>query len=96
MLDYDNDGDLDIYVANYGEWIYPRDAHRCGNDRCPLFCSPWDIRTVKHFLYRNNGDHTFTDVTDRAGSAAPTVTASASSPPTSTATAGSTSTSPTT
>jgi hypothetical protein len=67
MLDYDNDGDLDIYVANYGDWVYPRDAHRCGNEAIPLFCSPWEIRTVKHILYRNNGDGTFTDVTDRAG-----------------------------
>ncbi len=67
MLDYDNDGDLDIYVANYGDWVYPRDAHRCGNDRIPLFCSPWDVRTTKHILYRNNGNHTFTNVTDQAG-----------------------------
>jgi len=38
--DYDNDGDLDLYVANYNE---------------------------ANVLYRNNGDGTFTDVTDEAG-----------------------------
>jgi enediyne biosynthesis protein E4 len=67
MLDYDGDGDLDIYIANYGDWQFPRDAHRCGNDTIPLFCSPWDVRTTRHILYRNNGDGTFTDVTERAG-----------------------------
>jgi enediyne biosynthesis protein E4 len=67
LLDYDGDGDLDLYVANYGDWQYPRDAHRCGNDAIPLFCSPFEIRTTRHFLYRNNGDRTFTDVTVRAG-----------------------------
>ena len=67
MLDYDNDGDLDIYVANYGDWQYPRDAHACGNEAIPLFCSPGDVRTTRHILYRNNGDRTFTDVTGPAG-----------------------------
>ena len=41
--DYDNDGDLDLYVCNYGRSI----------------------------LYRNNGDGTFTDVTEKAGLASP-------------------------
>ena len=32
MLDYDNDGYLDIYVTNYGRWNYPEDHHRVGDD----------------------------------------------------------------
>jgi hypothetical protein len=49
--DYDNDGDLDIYVANGGTGDFP--------DGAP------------NFLYRNNGDGTFTDVASEAGVAHP-------------------------
>ena len=67
MLDHDGDGDLDIYVANYGDWQYPRDARACGTERIPLFCSPHEIPTARHFFYRNNGDGTFTDVAESVG-----------------------------
>ena len=79
LLDFDNDGDLDVYIANYADWSYERDKDdvcysrngEAGNQKVRLFCGPKKLRTTRHDLYRNDGvkdgvPH-FTDVTNKAG-----------------------------
>ncbi len=69
FLDFDRDGDLDLYVSRYGDWQYPRDDRFCGDSARKIrrYCPPAALTSVKHTLFRNNGDLTFTDVTDQAG-----------------------------
>ncbi len=71
MLDFDNDGDLDFYVSNYGLWDIETDDVFCGDEESGLrlYCSPRSIRTVSHTLYRNEGNGKFVDVATEAGTA---------------------------
>jgi hypothetical protein len=65
-LDYDNDGRLDLFVSNYLDWSL-ENSHICGEPGKRLSCSPALYRGTHSFLYHNNGDGTFTDVSLATG-----------------------------
>ena len=72
FLDYDRDGHLDLFVSNYVRFSFENAAAPGENPNCrwkgiPVECGPRGLATGRHSLYRNNGDGTFTDVTQRAG-----------------------------
>jgi hypothetical protein len=71
-VDYDCDGRLDLFVANYLEFDFakvpkPGDSANCNWRGIPVNCGPRGLPPGRHSLYRNNGDGTFTDVTERSG-----------------------------
>lgn len=66
FLDMDADGDLDLFVSNY--LVFSKDLHVPHTMRgFPQYGTPLDYPAEPDTLYRNNGDGTFTDVTDAAG-----------------------------
>ncbi len=60
-FDYNNDGLLDLLVVNYLDYDI-KTAKLCPAEGIPAYCSPNEFQGTPNFLYRNNGDGTFTDV----------------------------------
>lgn len=67
FLDYNTDGHLDLFVVNY--LVYSLDVPYlpCAEDGTQTYCHPSLFEGAPDTLYRNNGDGTFTDVSQAAG-----------------------------
>lgn len=76
FIDYNRDGLLDLFVANYVEFdmahapVPSLEVPNCNLEGVAIFCGPRGLGAPQHFLYRNNGNGTFTDVSTESGVAA--------------------------
>ena len=76
FLDYDRDGRLDLFVANYVAYDPahappPGDSSYCRYSGIPVPCGPQCFAGGTNLLYRNRGDGTFEDVSEKSGIAQP-------------------------
>ncbi len=65
-VDYNNDGLLDLFVANYCQWNAATEPP-CVINGSRVACNPRYYKPLPNTLYRNNGDGTFTDVSEQTG-----------------------------
>ncbi|HCO92753.1 MAG TPA: hypothetical protein DIU00_02180 [Phycisphaerales bacterium] len=66
FLDADKDGDLDLYVSIYLDFSYEKHVTTTTKG-FPVYANPRFYPPMPDFLYRNNGDGTFTDVSKSSG-----------------------------
>jgi enediyne biosynthesis protein E4 len=71
FVDYDRDGKLDLFVANYIDMDLATapvpESGPCLYKSIMVACGPPGLQGGKNILYHNNGDGTFTDVSEAAG-----------------------------
>ena len=66
-VDFDRDGLLDLFVCNYVRWSADADVFCSLDGRNKSYCTPEAYRGTTSWLFRNNGNGTFTDVTAKSG-----------------------------
>ena len=76
FVDYDRDGYLDLFVANYVNFELqsappPGDNQYCRYYGLTVGCGPQGLGGGTNMLYHNRGDGTFEDVSERAGVTVP-------------------------
>ncbi|MGB2622919.1 MAG: CRTAC1 family protein [Candidatus Acidiferrum sp.] len=71
FVDYDRDGHLDLFVANYIDMDLATaplpESGPCEYKGILVACGPPGLLGGKNILFHNNGDGTFSDVSERAG-----------------------------
>ena len=73
FIDYDRDGNLDLFIGHYGDLDLAKtpppgaDSVHCMYGGVPVFCGPKYFKPVAPMLFHNNGDGTFSDVSRSSG-----------------------------
>ena len=71
FFDYNNDGKLDLFVCRYLDWTFDKSVPCGEKPGTRAYCHPDTFKGVTSILYRNNGDGTFSDVSEEAAIADP-------------------------
>jgi enediyne biosynthesis protein E4 len=67
-FDYDNDGRLDLFVCRFVDFDKTKNKF-CGNEKTRerYYCIPRIYDSTRSWLFHNQGDGTFTDVSEKSG-----------------------------
>lgn len=69
-FDFDNDGKLDLFVSSFVHYDRTLNALCTDESNRPYYCIPRHYKPRPSYLFRNNGNGTFTDISKQSGVAA--------------------------